>query len=768
MGHTDETPERASWNGNDSSHDEPVEGRLAGDSVPQTETEIGAGEGAAGGTAAENRPSRRHGRIRRGARKTGANDVDEQPSDDTTADNAADDGPDGDEHGDDEFAGTRAIEALYGRELSKARDRVRRWRVRQAKEAFGIGDLWTDLTERLSAKEVSAFLASECQIPRRDVSRYVRLAKVLGDDRKFYIESGVAVSVLLDLAGQDEPVRDEAVRMIRSGRALQAKDLRSLKRDIGLAKAAADGELDTSRRREFRNIAARKARAAADAWLASLGELIIAADKVSEFDKFKGNTLQSSPKKTERLANRAGKLIEELPAIVGKEFAKTPVPANAGLSAANGSWQQVFATLRDMSKGRMFIEERYERPETTVYDFAHHMVWDLAWAFGYDSDARPEAAIRRVRDAGAVPLDTEAEDGRVRAETNRTPTVLEICAGAGGQALGLEAAGFRHVGLVEIDRDAAATMEHNGPDWPVINADLRGLDLSRFEGVDLLAGGVPCQPYSTAGDLRGAHDERDLFPEALRLIRELKPKAVMLENVTGALHVGNAVNRLRILSELTGLGYEAEWRILEAPDFGVPQKRRRAVLVGFRPGIMHRFRWPAATGRSAPTVGGALYDLVAANGWKHVGAWREKANDLAPTLIGGSSKKKGIDLAQKKSRGNWTKIGVNPSGKANAAPGPDAPRDHLPKLTLEMMARIQDFPDGWKFQGSNLEAFHQIANAFPPGMALAIGTSIMRALTGSEIDLSQALLKPVKKKRRLNLGTLEAEQDHHHGQEVDA
>ncbi|MHA6641067.1 DNA cytosine methyltransferase [Mesorhizobium sp. A623] len=454
-----------------------------------------------------------------------------------------------------------------------------------------------------------------------------------------------------------------------------------------------------------------------------------------------------------KLAENAGRLLHELPAIVSDDFIDRA--ASADVHVGDGSWMKVVAALRRIAERDVFLEEHYKRPITTLLVFDHDLVWHLAWVFGYDEDDRPEATARRMREAGHAPLDTHAPSGRIRADTVRKPTVLEICAGAGGQALGLDAAGFHHTGLVEINEDAAATLRVNRPEWSVIQGDLRTLDLRAHKGIDLLAGGVPCQPYSTAGERRGADDERDLFPEALRLIRQLKPKAVMLENVKGVLHMPNSVNRLRILSELTNLGYDAEWRILEGPEFGLPQNRHRAILVAFRPGIMHRFRWPEALGTKAPTVGEALRDLMAARGWPHVDAWVERANEYAPTLIGGSQNKLGIDLAQEKSRQSWLKIGVNPNGRAKAAPGPDAPAGHTPMLTLGMMARIQDFPDDWQFQGKDLQVFHQIANAFPPRMAQAVAASIMRALTGSEIDLPAALAasrRPAK--GRLNLGIL--------------
>ena len=114
-------------------------------------------------------------------------------------------------------------------------------------------------------------------------------------------------------------------------------------------------------------------------------------------------------------------------------------------------------------------------------------------------------------------------------------TSVEICAGAGGQALGLSMAGFHHLVLVEYEKEYCEVLKMNRPDWNVGCADVRDFDGTPYKGVDLFAGGVPCPPFSAAGKQLGKDDERDLFPEAIRLIREIEPKAVMLENVRGFL-----------------------------------------------------------------------------------------------------------------------------------------------------------------------------------------------------------------------------------------
>lgn len=304
-------------------------------------------------------------------------------------------------------------------------------------------------------------------------------------------------------------------------------------------------------------------------------------------------------------------------------------------------------------------------------------------------------------------------------------TSLELCAGAGGQALGLEMAGFEHVALVEIDKDASATLRLNRPNWNTLNLDLKAFDASGFEGVDLVAGGVPCPPFSKAGKQLGAEDERNLFDEAIRIVREAKPRAVMLENVRGLLDDCFADYRAHILSQLHALGYEAEWKLLNASDFGVPQLRPRAILVAVRKDLWKKFAWPEET-PCRKTVGEILGDLMAAEGWTGSKAWAGKANAIAPTLVGGSKKHGGPDLGPTRARQAWAALGVDGSGVADEPPAKDF--EGMPKLTTRMAARLQGFPDEWSFWGRKTTTYRQIGNAFPPPVARAVGLAIAKAL----------------------------------------
>lgn len=318
-------------------------------------------------------------------------------------------------------------------------------------------------------------------------------------------------------------------------------------------------------------------------------------------------------------------------------------------------------------------------------------------------------------------------------------TCLEICAGAGGQSLGLEDAGFSHSAAVELDQDACATLRLNRPTWNVIEEDVHSFDGTPYEGIDLLAGGVPCPPFSIAGKQLGADDERDLFPQALRLVRETQPKAVMLENVRGLSTARFADYRQQILDVLEGeLGYKAHWQVLNSSEHGVPQLRPRFILVALRPEIAKHFEWPAPD-CTPPTVGEVLHDLMAAEGWKGATAWAAKANGIGPTLVGGSKKHGGADLGPSRAREGWRRLHVDGRGIANEPPRAGDPRDLMPRLTLQMAAAVQGFPPEWQFSGRKTASYRQIGNAFPPPVAKAVGISIRKAIEAALEDERAAL-----------------------------
>jgi DNA (cytosine-5)-methyltransferase 1 len=332
--------------------------------------------------------------------------------------------------------------------------------------------------------------------------------------------------------------------------------------------------------------------------------------------------------------------------------------------------------------------------------------------------------------------------------------VVEICAGAGGQSLGLEVAGFEHELAVELDPNAVNTLRHNRPHWKVAEGDVANpcvWDPGQYEGIDLLAGGVPCPPFTIAGKQLGATDERDLFAWAIELCATVQPRALLLENVRGLSLPRFSAYRQHVLDRLAQLGYAADWRLLHASDYGVPQLRPRFVLIAMLPADFRYFTWPEPSPQQAKTVGETLRDLMAEGSWPGAGTWADRARDIAPTIVGGSKKHGGADLGPTRAKRAWRELGVDALGVADSAPSSDDPVSLLPKLTTAMVARLQGWDDDeyrWTFTGRKTSRHRQIGNAFPPPVARALGDQVRHALDHEGtprdlVELSSAAHDPV-------------------------
>lgn len=305
-------------------------------------------------------------------------------------------------------------------------------------------------------------------------------------------------------------------------------------------------------------------------------------------------------------------------------------------------------------------------------------------------------------------------------------SVLELCAGGGGAALGIEQAGFSHVALIDNDSHACATLRKNRPNWNVIEADIRKVESSDWRDIDLLSGGLPCPPFSIAGKQLGSDDDRDMFPHMLRLVREVRPRAVMIENVRGIITSRFISFREKIDKELDDLGFDTHWTTFNASDFGVPQNRMRVFLVALRRGATKPLQWPKPKKFKAVTVGSTIGDLMGAKGWKKAKAWARRANAIAPTIVGGSHKHGGPDLGPTRAKRQWAELGVDGLGLANEAPGPNFAG--MPRLTVPMVARLQGFPDDWKFSGPKTHAYRQVGNALPVQLALTVAKAVHACL----------------------------------------
>lgn len=351
-------------------------------------------------------------------------------------------------------------------------------------------------------------------------------------------------------------------------------------------------------------------------------------------------------------------------------------------------------------------------------------------------EALQEAAPIDTSRSSSTPVtydDVPSPLDAVRAESRRFRSV-EICAGAGAQALGLERAGFDPVLLIDSKADACFTIDLNRPEWDVIcmdlvqfHADMRPDSL----GVDLVSGGLPRVKSPAAVGRTEDTEERQVLRAAVGLACEIKPRAVLLENVPDLVESPDfAADRAWMESELHRSGFVTSWRVLNASDFGVPQNRRSGFLVALQAPYFSRFSWPEPTETSPPTVGMVLGPSMSAQGWPGAERWIRNADRVAPALVGGSDRRGGADLGPTGSKKAWAALGVNGNSLGDELPGTDFPVDGQPRLTVDQAALIQAIPDEWSFFGGKTSKYRQIGHAMPPPLATALGRAISAALRG--------------------------------------
>ncbi|MFF3400922.1 DUF6339 family protein [Streptomyces sp. NPDC002659] len=342
------------------------------------------------------------------------------------------------------------------------------------------------------------------------------------------------------------------------------------------------------------------------------------------------------------------------------------------------------------------------------------------------SGAREWSAADSPREKSPIPQPAPASVDSRRFRS------LEICAGAGAQALGLESAGFDPALLIDSKADACFTIDLNRPDWDVVC-----MDVSQFHpdmrpdtlDIDLLSGGLPRVKSSATVGRAEDTEERGVLRAAIGLVRELRPKAVLLENVPDLVESPSFEDdRSWIEAELKNEGYRWSWRVLNAADFGVPQNRSSGFLVALQAPYFFHFSWPEPDELPPPTVGQVLGPSMSASGWPGAERWVKGADRLAPALVGGSDRRGGADLGPTGTKKAWAALGVNGNSLGDEPPGADFPLDLQPKLTVDQAALIQAIPPEWRLFGGKTSRYRQIGHAMPPPLATAVGLAIAAAL----------------------------------------
>lgn len=328
-------------------------------------------------------------------------------------------------------------------------------------------------------------------------------------------------------------------------------------------------------------------------------------------------------------------------------------------------------------------------------------------------------------------------------------TVVELFAGAGGLALGMERAGLHCVLLNEINRDACATLRKNRPNWNVVEGDVASIDFRELRGqVDVLTGGFPCQAFSYAGKKLGFEDARGtMFYEFARAVKEIQPLICVGENVRGLLSHDGGRTIQGMVSILDELGYDVlPPRLHKAIFHRVPQKRERLLVVGLRKDAALQFDWPkphkefytlrdalkkgklfnkdvpASPGQAYPKRKREIMAMVPPGGY-----WRELPLEIQKEYMKGSFHLSGGKTGMAR-RISWDEpcltLTCAPAQKQTERCHPEETRP----FTVREYARIQTFPDDWAFQGSMTSQYKQIGNAVPVNLAEEIGKALVKTL----------------------------------------
>ena len=391
-------------------------------------------------------------------------------------------------------------------------------------------------------------------------------------------------------------------------------------------------------------------------------------------------------------------------------------------------------TLRRWAKAQKLVPQRHPMNGYRVYNLDDLRVFEqLSFMFQHSQIATLEQETEPVR----------------------TYSSIELFAGAGGLSLGFERAGIHHELLSEIDKHACQTLRQNRPLWNVVEGDVSQIDFTPFNGkVDIVSGGFPCQAFSYAGKKLGFQDARGtLFYEFARAVKEVEPLIAVGENVRGLLSHEDGKTLKGMIDILTELGYEVlPPQVLKAIFYNVPQKRERLIIVALKKGQDLKFEYPTPSkeiktlrdalfagslyesdvpkseGQSYPKEKAEVLQLVPPGGY-----WRDLPLDIQKSYMKQSYYLGGGKTGMAR-RISWDEpcltLTCSPAQKQTERCHPDETRP----FTVREYARIQTFPDEWKFSGSTASQYKQIGNAVPVSLAEAVGKAIVQSLNTYELE----------------------------------
>ncbi|MBB3658414.1 DNA (cytosine-5)-methyltransferase 1 [Rhizobium sp. BK650] len=630
--------------------------------------------------------------------------------------------------------------------LGKTKKAIRDLQEQISDRLFKITEKVDQLSQHLSPKEVIHFLHAGCEMDLADARAYVKIAGTLKDSNEVLRDARVQFPVLKALAASAPETRQEVLARIAEGATVGIRDVAAVRTSLR-RKTETYAEQIT---RDGFNSSLRSARRRAAEAVREIDSRVAAL--LSLLNSYRPDTTtEHSQLETHAAIQSAATSL--LPVFVAT-YGKHEIPLERVLAmpshASERNLALAYAAIEALAAGRFGGEYRFALDNASL---------ETQWVTHFQECLQPVTST-----IAPINFDTVVQEKPplIKLPTQKL-TVVELCAGAGGMSLGLEEAGFVPLALYEFDRHAAATLRLNRPFWNVVEGDVRQVDFKKHASmsVDLLVGGLPCQPYSIDGKGLGKDDPRDLLLEGARAVREIRPSAFIFENVTGLLNARHADHLGNFLRQLKKCGYLVHMVRMEAEDLGIAQERTRILFVGMRQKHMASFRAPPAFPEWRTNMGDVLEDLMAANGWAGAKEWAdarrsfvvvrngvEKRGALASTVVG----RKGG--SREKEAARWAKKGVDIATVADAAPtqaqADKAGPGFLPRLTLRMRARLQGFPDWWDFAGGKDSKARQVGNAVPPVIGKAIGLAVRSALTGNNFDYSFTLRMKTENRERLH------------------
>ncbi|WP_421406607.1 DNA cytosine methyltransferase [Agrobacterium tumefaciens] len=615
--------------------------------------------------------------------------------------------------------------------------RIRKNRAAIAKAEFDLISNVEALRATMPVDDLKVFLVVECGISKADLAPILAFKETLGGHEAVLRRRSVPFAVVRSLIATDGETRKTALESLAAGDDVDVQRIATLRRNLMRRKLGPQALAERARRNALTKAAAANVRETGDRFAQSVAGLLDEIDEfVDEFIPYPSGDDEDYVPRTSDCFLTAKKSIEVRAQSLQSEFRNIygqvePVPGTFTMWRTGSHAQRLAAASGALD---LFARGKF--------------AWDGGFAFKNDYLFSTE-----IQDALAYllpPIEPPSDPDVVVVQEVRKPLrFLEICAGAGGQAIGLMQAGFAAVGLIERDINACKTLRKNLT-WPVVRKSLDRLSSQelrkRYHGIDLLSGGVECRAFSRVGKRRGPADPRNLFDEAVRYVKSIEPRAFFFENVSGFTDQKFRTYRASVYRQLQEAGYHvSKLHEMVGTDYGLAQKRHRVVLMGIRKSEGDGMHAPAPTKREV-TMGDALKDVLFpylnhgnalydrwANGWltehgpKSSHTVLSSLYDPNPRLIR-----------------HWEELGfrIDPEHIADGPVEPDLVEsaDMLPYLTIEVIKVLQGFPAAWEFVGKEPEIkFKQIGNAFPPSMAQAVGLSIARALSG---NASQAESQP--------------------------